>query len=98
MALPLPKLTGPTVAAIGGTVLPSGASTTDETILAPAINRLIDELNALGVRVATLESAPTPTSIVIEITAEQEAALDAVPLGGLFVLAGPTKEFPAERP
>lgn len=78
--------------AIADLVVPSYASSTDKSILAPKIQELIVAVNALSA-----QSAETSTGVVIAITAEQEAALEAVPLGGLFRLAGPTLDIPCQK-
>jgi hypothetical protein len=85
MALPLSRIS-----------VPSSASATDRNILAPAINRVIDELNVLGARVdAILAPAPVPAPpvAVIDISAALEAAIMAVPVGSRFVLRGLSREF-----
>jgi hypothetical protein len=86
MALPLSRIS-----------VPSSASLTDRNILAPAINRVIDELNALGARVDVILAPPAPVPAppvaVIDISAALEAAIMAVPIGSRFVLRGLAREF-----
>lgn len=74
-----------------------GATSVSDKAIARALNATREGLNALHERVVALEAAPLSTSVVIEITAEQEAALEAVPVGGLFRFAGPTLDIPCQK-
>lgn len=88
----LDKLTG-AISSTPSLAVPTGASSTDQKVLAPAINRLIEEVNALGLKVAALTPAPlppvTPDLPVVLIDAAGYALINGLPIGASFVLKGP---------
>jgi hypothetical protein len=72
-----------------GSAIPGNESIADR-YFAPEINRIIRGLNAVEARLRKLEPPASLPSPIIAITAEQEAALLGVPVGGQFTLRGPT--------
>jgi hypothetical protein len=79
----------PLVPIAEGSAIPGNESIADR-YFAPEINRIIRGLNAVEARLRKVEPPTNTPSPVILLTAEQEAALIGVPLGGQFTLKGPT--------
>jgi hypothetical protein len=93
----LQKLTGAISQAPSYNV-PSSASNVDKNVLAPAVNRLVDAVNALEAKLIAIQPAPPPApvpapAVRIAIDAATEAAIMALPAGSLFVLAGPLADI-----